>query len=233
MTKIFQVLVNDNPYHVYDIDGKEHEGYNDTSKTWWIYYSEPMPDGLMPPLDSEFWKPFHVSINRRLWNITFEQRNYTKVKWDELNFRNNTSVKMFCNGRLVYEFGTTGTDHGLAFAFGKVQYLMVVLSEHPFNFFEPETENGRKIYWYGLPAFVVSRKDDHEIRIRPDYEDGLNKEEWWYELERRESTISANKSDEHKEDEDIDKEYRDDARRSEMINWGDALSDGHINWFRK
>lgn len=65
--------------------------------------------------------------------------------------------------------------------------------------------------------------------VYPDYEAGLSKEEWWKELRRRETCIG-------KVDEDwdsIEKEDNEDEERSEYINWGDALSDQHINWFRK
>lgn len=44
MRKIFQVFIMDKEYDVYDIDNKKHEGYNGVSKTWWIYYSDRLPD---------------------------------------------------------------------------------------------------------------------------------------------------------------------------------------------
>jgi len=106
--------------------------------------------------------------------------------------------------------------------------MQTVLGEHPYNFFQPEQENGRKICWYGLPATVRVKDQSWEITVVPDY-DGISKEEWWKELERRMSTFS-------KEDED-DKEMREqdweETLHSESINWGDAFEDAHINWFRK
>ena len=42
----------------------------------------------------------------------------------------------------IFSFGTGGNY--LDFAMAKIKYLQVKLSEHPYNFFEPEKENGRK-----------------------------------------------------------------------------------------
>ena len=60
MRKIFQVFIMDKEYDVYDIDNKKHEGYNGVSKTWWIYYSDRLPDELLPSIDSEYLIPYHV-----------------------------------------------------------------------------------------------------------------------------------------------------------------------------
>lgn len=228
--KIFTVWIHEKPYDVYDIDGKEHGGWNGEPKTWWLYYSDRMPDGASPPVDSEHWHAFHASINRRVWDIQIKQRNTTKYKWDETQFRNNTWVEMRCNGRLVYDFGTTGNDSGLAFAMAKVQYLMVHMSEHPYNFFEPEKENGRKIYWKGLPATIRVKGNTWEVMIIPDYTCGYTREQWWKELENRESKLPPKRDDDFDE---IDKEDKQEAMRDDAINWGDALSDQYIDWFRK
>lgn len=225
--KIFDVIIHKTVYSVYDIDGKEHFGHNDTPKTWWLYYSEQLPDSVIPPIDSEYWKPFcSRSINRRLWDIRINQYNTSKSKWDDIQFSNGTNVEMWCNNKLIYSFGT----FDLSFAFAKIQYLKVVLSEHPYNFFEPEKENGRKICWYGLPATIKNSYHPGEIKIIPDYNAGLNKEEWWEELRRRKHKFT-NKDDFDKQLDELDddnEEYQDDE-----INWGDALSDEHIYWFRK
>lgn len=229
--KIFSVIIEDRSYDVFDIDGKEHEGWNDTPKEWWLYYNQqPLPEGLFPPLDSPDLIPFHASINRSLWDIKVTQHNYSKEKWGHTQFRNSCSVELWCNKRLVYEF-TTGGDY-LSFAFAKIQYLQVMLSEHPYNFFEPQKENGRKIYWYGLPATVKVKSYTWEIGIIPDYTAGLDKEAWWKEYKRRKSTVGP-LSDSQKEDLEMDAEDEDEYQREDYINWGDALSDAHIGWFRE
>ena len=229
--KVFTVIIHEKEYDVYDIENKEHEGYNDNPKTWWLYYSDRLPEGLIPPDDSDCWKPFSSGIIRRLWDIRIKQINSTKEKWGETNFRNNTSVEMWCNNKLIYAFGTGGKH--LDFAMAKIQYLQVVLSEHPYDFFNAEKENGRKIFWYGLPATVRVKSDTWEISVIPDYTVGLSKVEWWAELKRRESKYPSNTDGLDKQFEEMDEEDFNESMSNDYINWGDALSDQHIDWFRK
>lgn len=222
-------MLYQNYFDVYDIDGKEHQGHNDIPKTWWLYHSEPVPEGTTPPLDSPHWEPFHRSIERRVWNISFNQKNTTKEKWGETQFRNSTWVQMVCNGKLIYEFSTNGGDRGLSFGMAKAQHLIVQMEEHPFDFFNPEKEHGRKIYYKGLPATVRCKGTPGEIMIVPEYS-VLPKEEWWKELLRRETKIPASKDDDWQ---NIEEDQLQEAMLSDAINWGSALSDGYIDWFRK
>jgi hypothetical protein len=234
--KIFDVIINNKVYSTYSIDGKEHNGYNDTPKTWWIYYSDdpkiPSIDNKqwIPSIDDKNWVPYSCGILRRLWEFKIKQKNSTKYKYDELRFNNHTSVEMYCNNKLIYEFGTSG--NALDFVLAKIQYLQVVLSEHPYNFFEPEKENGRKICYYGLPAIVLNGYHVGEIKIKPDYTAGLSKDEWWKEYKNRKSVIS-NKDDMDKQFDEMDDESMEEYYHDDEINYGDALSDGNIYWFRK
>ena len=230
MKKIFSVIISDTEYDVYNIKGKEHLGLNDTPKEWWIYFAPRLPEGTLPPIDSEYWEPWNVSILRHLIEVKITQRNTTKEKWGETDFRSNTRVEIYCNKKLLYAFGTGGKY--LDFAMAKVKYMLVVLAEHPFNFYNPDEENGRKIYWKGLPATVKIRSGEEkwEIGIVPDYTCGLSKKEWWEELSKREKNIGG-KID--KEDEESDKEDFAESMQSDYINWGDAFHDQHIGWFRK
>jgi hypothetical protein len=221
--KIFEVIIFDKVYDVYDIEGKEEDPGNNEPKTWWVYYADRLPEGTVPPVDSDNWEHWHASIQRHLWDIRFVQKNTSKGKWNSTHFRNHTSVEMWCNKKLIYAFTTTGTSSGLSFAMAKVQYLQTMLSEHCFNFFEPEKENGRKIWWYNLPATVVTRSRGWEIMIKPDYTD-MPKEEWWKEYKKRSFRPS---------DDEPEWDRHEEGEESDMINWGDALSDDHINWFRK
>jgi len=224
MRKLFNIIIQDKSYNVYGIDSKEHESYNGEPTTWWVYYEDEIGE---LDIDSKNWIPYQYSMNRRLWDIRIKQYNTTKYKWDDIHFRNHTSVEMWCNNRLVYQFRTIGDDNGLSFAMAKVQYLKTVMGEHPYNFFEPETDNGRKIYWYGLPATIKTGYDAGEIQIVPEYSD-LPKDKWWKELDNRESCWNEPPD----ELEEIHKEDRDECMKNDIINWGDALSDQHINWFR-
>lgn len=228
--KIFTVLIRDKEYDVFSIDEKTHQGHNNIPEHWWLYYSDRLPEGLIPSIESDYWVPYHSSTLRRLWEIKVKQTNSAKEKWGETQFRNHTKVEMWCNNKLIYEFGTGGES--LAFAFAKVQYLQVLLGEHPYNFFEPEKEEGRKICWYGLPATILTGYGVGKIRIKPDYTAGLTKEEWWKELKHREHKYT-NKDDFDKQMDEIDEEDDKENQDNDIINWGDALSDGNIYWFRK
>lgn len=220
MRKVFTVMIHDKSYDVFDIETKEHQGPNGEPKTWWVYYSQRLPEGAFPPTESEYLLPFNRSIERHIWDVKITQRNTSKSKWNETQFRSHTWVELSCNGRPIYEFGTTGGDKGLSYAMAKIQYLKVKMEEHSYNFFDPEKETGRKIYWFGLPATIRPRLSmPWEIIIMPAYVDGYTKETWWQELKRREVK---------------DKDFPDDQGSDrESINWGDALSDQHIDWFRK
>jgi hypothetical protein len=229
---VFTVYIKDKPFDVYNIPGKEHPGYNDTVKTWWLYYSDRLPDGVVPPVDSEHFTPFQKSVERECWDIRFVQRNYVKYKWDNADFRSSTLVEMHCNGKRVYEFSTWSGQKGMAYAMSKVQYLMVQMSEHVYNFFDPETERGRKIYYYGLPALVSPHTDGWQISIVPDYTVGLSREEWWAEYARRKSKLPAPTKSEAIEELSDEQEDRNEDMMYDRINWGDALSDKYIDWFR-
>ena len=232
--RIFSILIYDTLMDVFDIEGKEHEGYNDTPKTWWLYYNDTkLPSGIVPPADSEYFVPFCSSMQRHVWDIKFTQKTTTKQKWGETRFNSHTQTEMWCNKRLIYAFGSTGGDRGLHFSMAKVQYMQVMLGEHPYNFFEPEQENGRKICWYGLPATVKVKSDGWEIGIVPDYTAGLTKEEWWKELKNRKSKYSNIVDEMDKQEEEMDNEDHDESMNKDYINWGDAFSDQHIDWFRK
>ena len=79
--KIFTVLIHNKEYDVYSIDGKEHEGYNDIPKTWWLYYSDRPEDGHITDPNSRHWVPYSSSLQRRLWDIRIKQSNTSKEKW--------------------------------------------------------------------------------------------------------------------------------------------------------
>lgn len=225
--KLFFVLINGKEYDVFDIEGKEHHGLNDTPKSWWVYHTDRLPEGTLPPPGSENWEPWDVSIQRHIWDIRIKQKTTTKEKWGATQFRNHTSVEIWCNNRLFYSFGTTGGDRGISFAFAKIQYLQTALSEHSFNFYDPESERGRKIYWYGLPATLIPGNGDAkwEISVKPDYTN-YPKEEWWKEYKRRQTP-------QDKEWAEIEVEDNDREEQDDIIRWGDAYSDQYIGWFRK
>jgi len=227
--KIFDVLIENTSYSVYDIYDKEHEGWNNVPKTWWLYYSDQLPGGVIPPHDSEDFVPMHVSIERLCWDIKFSQKTTSKFKWNETRFRSNTSCEMWCNGKIIYSFTTTGGSRGMSFAMSKAQYLQTILLEHPYDFLDPEKEEGRKICYHGLPATIKNSSYPGEISIVPDYSTGFSQDEWWEELSKR----KKKNTDPDPEWDEIEKESFLESKDYGEINWGDALSDGNIYWFRK
>lgn len=226
MRKVFDVYINRKLNPVFDIPGKSHG--NGPVMTWWVYLGPELVDGVLPPEDSEYLSPLTTGVNRRVWDIRLTQSNGTKTKWDELRFCNNTSVEMWCNGRCVFCFSTTGTATGLSYAMARVGYLIVQLEEHCYNFFEPEQENGRKICYHGMPATVRVMSDTWEIAIVPDYSN-MTEKDWWAELKRRQSNYTVQDD----QDREMEEEGFDEDQRTGWINWGSPLSDGNIYWFRK
>ena len=227
--EIFSVYIENTKYNVYDIEDKRHDGYNDMPATWWLYFDKVKP-GFIPSIDSENWTPFDIGIKRHLWEFDIKQTNTHKIKWEDNRFSNNIRVDMICNKKKIYSFGTFDIN----FAFSKIQYLMVVISEHPYNFYESEKELGRKIFFYGLPS-TVKPSDAYpgEISIVPEYSDELPLDVWWDEYSKRKNpVISSILPEEDTEDYQMEEEQISEHKDYGSINWGDALSDGNIDWFR-
>jgi hypothetical protein len=219
--KIFEVIIRKNTYDVYDIDGREHHGYGDIPKTWWLYYDERLPAGEVPDRNSERFVPFHNWIKRKLWDVRIKDYNSSKYKWDEYSFSHGTKCELWCNGKQVYEFHCGNTEYAMS----KASVLMTTLSEHCYDFFEPERMNGRLIYFYGLPSIVRPQNTEPwNISILPDYSE-MSPKEWWFEYHKRASPEHV--FEENKENVDDESMY------DGYINWGDALSDSHIKWFRE
>lgn len=221
---IFDIPIDGKTYPVYTIENREHAGLNGEPKTWWLYYGQlPANCGSLDPNDENF-VPYHKSMERLSWDIRFTQKNVSKIKWDHLSISNTTWCEMHCNGKKIYEFGTHGGEKGMNFAMAKAQYMQTLLLEHPYNFLDPHGEEGRKIYWYGLPATIsLLGERTWEIIIRPVY-DEWTEEGWWDELWARKY---------YGIDDDGTREDLDEMKSTGYVVWGDAFSDGNIGWFRK
>jgi len=242
MRKVFDILINDKPYTVYGIEGKEHSlGINNgCPANWWLHYEEDTSSikflnemdenpNLIPYIDR--------GVHRICWEINYKQTNRIKYKWDEADIRDSGVCNLKANGRDVYKFHTSD----LMYAMARVQTLVGEIISHPYNLLEPEKDDGRKIFFCGLPAFVHRGYEVGEIKIEPDYS-SISKELWW----KRYDFFNSNheeKSFEEFEDELDQEEYEADYELfqentkeyydNDMINWGDALNDGKIWWFRK
>lgn len=234
--EIFQIQIREKMYPVYSIDGYEHQlgKSNGCPDTWWLDYSdyEEPEEGdeqtyrvvreLVPYIDK--------GVHRVCWGVEYQQFNTTKYKWDEWDIRNGGICKITANGKPVYEFHYRDL-HGALFSAGKKINDMM---EHPFDFVHPEKEEGRKIWYYGLPATIRLGYEPGEIRIKPDYS-YMTSNEWWDELERRQSKITAKNhvpSFSEKQDDELDKDYFLEQKDYGEINHGSVFYDGMINWFR-
>lgn len=222
------VLIHNEYYGLWCISEKKGPSLNGEPDTWWVYLGRPYVEGMeCPDINDIDWEPYHVSLERHVWTYQIKQTNTTKVKWNSIHFRNHITIEMFCNGKLFYEFGT----FDMAFALAKMEYMKVVMLEHPYDFLNPEKMKGHKIYWYGLPAIVHPKLSSRpwEISVEPDYTAGLSKDEWIEEYKRRKSFIPSKKDNDF---DSYEEEYMQELIESDRINWGDAFSDDHIDWFR-
>jgi hypothetical protein len=208
----FQILIDDEAHNIWDIPGYEHENgkWNGCPTTWWLER-----EGMLYPYVDK-------GVNRICWEINYKQTNTTKFKWDDLDVRSGGKCTMKANGKNIYEFFSRDTGP----AFAKAQTLLYELLEHPYNFFDQEKENGRKIWYYGLPAQIKPSFTPGEISIVPEYSDDLKKEDWWRLYRERSKPIKLPGA---KKDTSYD---YDDWEDYGTIGHGDALWDGMINWFR-
>lgn len=212
----FDIQIDDKICHVWNIPGYEHENgkWNGSPATWWLEYN----DSLIPYVDK--------GVNRICWEINYKQKNTVKLKWGDYDIRNGGTCTMKANGKEVYSF----FSRDAVWALTKASTLMVKLIEHPYNFINPEKEEGRKIWYYGLPAKISPSKfNPGEIKIIPDHSTGISKDSWWDLYMERKNPVDVNKDG---EDFLMDKESTEEWKSYGEIGHGDPLWDGMINWFR-
>lgn len=233
MRKVFDIYINEKPFPVFHIEDKEHAygKNNGCVPTWWLDYTKDQNGDYKPAsgIITEITENRNLipyidkGVHRICWEITYKQSNLIKYKWDDYDIRSTGSCTIRANGRDVYKFRNSDLHRAMA----QVQHLTEKIISHPYNFFRPEEDDGRKIYYKSLPAFVKQGFDVGEILVVPDYSI-LPKNEWWktYRLfnKRYESPDSIYL--------DCGEEEEEDYENSDVINWGDALNDGLIGWFR-
>lgn len=225
MIHTYDILVDDKLRPVYRIKDREHMGLNDSPKNYWVWLGE---EGVTPVYDSEDFVPYCRFIRRPVWELSFKEYNSVKFKWGDYIFRQGVRVEMKANGNLIYAFTTYRMD----FAVAKAQYLQVALAEHPYDFFNPEKEKARKIWWKGMPAFITPKKSyTWEIIVHPDLS-CFSKNQWWEELARKEAKLLTPDKTAPADDMDLLPDDPEADHNQGYINWGDAFSDQHIDWFR-
>jgi len=242
MRKIFYIYINNKAYPVYDIEGKEHSlgEWNGCPTTWWLLYDDHMDKPQMLDEMSENSKliPYiDKGVHRICWEINYKQYNSMSFKWGDSDIRNGGVCTIIANGKEVYKFHSSD----LNYAMSNVVILTEKIMTHPYNFLDPDKDEGRKIFFCGLPAFVFKGYEIGEIKIKPDYST-LSKEEWWEKYEFFNSNYEDKEQDdfddeldyqEYEADFELFKERTLEWKDDDIIGWGDALSDGKIWWFRK
>jgi hypothetical protein len=219
--KIFDVYINDKPHGVYRVDGYEHQyGKNNGEPCeWWLDYSTEVNQGreLVPYIDR--------GVHRTCWEIRYKQRNSTKHKHGEWRINSHGLCEIYANGKHVY----TMANSNLASALANAHVMTEKLLYHVYDFINPENDNGRKIYYYGLPATIRTGSAPGEIWVYPDYEK-IPADRWWKTYsERRTPAEDLGPREDREMDESEISEYESYG----SINHGDAFWDGMINWFRK
>lgn len=232
--KIFDISIDGKLYPVYSIPGYEHQlgKSNGCPDNWWLDWSDYEPhsdeDGdIQEPCIRELIPYIDLGAHRICWEIRYRQYNTMKYKWDDWDIRNGGKCEMYANGKLVYSF----YSREIGYALSRAQSLQTILMEHPFDFLNPERMEGRKIWYYGLPATVrLNGSHPGEIGVVPDYS-YIDKKDWWAELKMKKEKITP-KDRVKSDDEQLDEEYFEENANSPWINHGDALWDGMIGWFR-
>jgi len=156
----FYVVIEDKRCEVHCRKATHKLGeWNHKPDNWWAkidFYTDKLP----------YWIPWvDTGANRPSWGVSITTGNSLKYKWEHESIRSSGSVSITCNKQMVYSFPASNID----FAFAKAQYYIKLMEEHPFNFYNPESEIGRKIWYFDQPGIISSlRLEDGEIFIKYD-----------------------------------------------------------------
>jgi len=150
--RIFDTVINGKLTEIWQRNETHELGKsNGCPDSWWARMEYDIDDDEeQPDVD---WVPFiDLGANRPCFEINIKQGNYTKSKWGETSINGSCKVSITCNTRPIYELRCRDIEYGLA----KCQVLITEMQEHSFNFADPESEIGRKIWYYEQPAIVES-----------------------------------------------------------------------------
>lgn len=144
--KFGETVVNGVVMGLYDREEKHQLGQdNGQPDSWWLLYNMGESTGLPE------WVPWiDIGSNRTCWDISLRTENRSKYKWNSTRITGNGWVDIKCNQRVVYSFPFRDIEYGLA----RVTVLITEMMEHSFNFCDPESELGRKIWYHEQPAII-------------------------------------------------------------------------------
>lgn len=156
--KIFDIVMNDKLYEVWDRPGYEHDKgkLNNSPATWWIKFVDEefnKLDRLSQVIRSNEidWIPYiDIGVVRPAWEINIKSGNC--FNYSKHRVSKSVCIEMSCNLKKVYEFRCRDMGYGMV----RAQELMVKMNEHPFEFRDTSKEVGRKIWFYDQPAIIDS-----------------------------------------------------------------------------
>jgi len=141
----FKTVINDQVQEVWRRNKTHKQGeINNRDSHLWLRQTFKNSDDID-------WTPWiGIGVNRSCFEIKLVQGNRTKFKWNETRINATGKAEIICNKTKVYEYRFRDIEYGLA----KAQVLITTISEHPFNFTDPKSEIGRKIWYYEQPAVI-------------------------------------------------------------------------------
>lgn len=139
---------------VWNIPSKPHNMgiWNDmTSPTYWIEMEGELHPALLRDIS-----PYSFEMTVKEYN-----RVRIKQKWGSNSCMANMAYEgtLKLNGRVVYKENYNSRELLVA----EMERLRVLITEHPFNFLEPDSEIGRKVWWKRQPAIVESIYENNVI----------------------------------------------------------------------
>jgi hypothetical protein len=142
--KVFDVVIGGQKREVWKRKEEHKLGeWNGCPKNWWVN---------LGTVEKPEWEPWiDKGTNRPVWDISIKTDNRTKVKWGEVGIRGTGLLTISCNQRQVYEQGF----NDISYAMSKAQVLMTEMMEHPFDFCNPDSMLGKKIWYKNQPAIIT------------------------------------------------------------------------------
>lgn len=145
--RVFSAVINNKLYEVWERKEEHKLGeWNGDIKNWWVKYI--VNNGEESKIEWVPWLPRHT--NRPAWDINIKIGNDIRFRHDDWDVSKSGYVEIKCNLRMVYRFNCRDLDYACVHA----QHIIHTMQEHPFCFWEPDSEIGRKVYYHNQPAIV-------------------------------------------------------------------------------
>lgn len=142
---IGKTIVNDQIQEIWHRD-EAHQLGKDNGRNEHLWLKQTYDD-----IDEFDWVPWvDISAKRPCYEVRIAEGNRGKEKWGETRITGSCIAEIFCNHKKVYEFPCRDIEYALA----KTGVLLAEMREHPFDFADPESMLGRKV-WYANQEAVI------------------------------------------------------------------------------